>query len=285
VARGFDADGLAAAQAFATTASSIGSAVEAAIRSITAITQYGGAGLAEALQAFVADMQTVITTLAATSGALAATGEPAAQGFASTARQIKAAIEAGMAALVSPAAGAGGMASAMAAMVQAVNAAMAEIATAFAGLTSGAWGFGNSWVYNLINGIEAALPDLEAVLAYIRGLFPSSPAEHGPFKRLPDGAPVGARFAGDMAGGLWGGAGDVFGAMGALRDAFNGGAGLGMGGMQPAYAGAGAGGNTITVNINNPTVRDDRDIKRIADAVSEALAQRASTSSRLGQTW
>jgi hypothetical protein len=38
----------------------------------------------------------------------------------------------------------------------------------------------------------------------------------------------------------------VFGAMGALRDAFNGGAGLGMGGMQPAYAGAGAGGNTIT---------------------------------------
>jgi 3,4-dihydroxy 2-butanone 4-phosphate synthase/GTP cyclohydrolase II len=112
------------------------------------------------------------------------------------------------------------MASAMAAMVQSVKAAMAEIASAFAGLTSGAWGFGNSWVYNLINGIEAALPDLEAVLAYIRGLFPSSPAKYGPFSTLPDGGAVGAGFASGMTGGLMGGKDDLLGALGALRGAF-----------------------------------------------------------------
>lgn len=47
--------------------------------------------------------------------------------------------------------------------------------------------------------------------------------------------------------------------------------------LQPAYAGSG-----ITLNINNPIVREDKDIDRIADAVARKLGKKTNNSSRLG---
>jgi hypothetical protein len=72
----------------------------------------------------------------------------------------------------------------------------------------------------LINGMESRLDDLEELLEYIRGLFPSSPARYGPWRTLPDGSAVGEDFASNMTGGLLGGTGDLLGALGALRGAF-----------------------------------------------------------------
>ena len=42
---------------------------------------------------------------------------------------------------------------------------------------------------------------------------------------------------------------------------------------------------TITININNPVVREELDIRRIAEAVSDALGGRANVNRRLGMVW
>jgi hypothetical protein len=150
-------------------------------------------------------------------------------------------------------------------------------------LVQAGFDFGASWVDAISDGIQSRLSDLEELLAYIRGLFPSSPAKYGPWKTLPDGETVGAGFALGMAQGLWGGSDSLVAAMGNLRNAFgmNGGYG-GFGGVQPAMATAGNG--PVTININNPTVRNDRDITALATAVGDVLARQAMTNSRLART-
>ncbi len=45
---------------------------------------------------------------------------------------------------------------------------------------------GREWMIGLENGLRSRLHNLEALLEYIRGLFPSSPAKDGPFRTLPD---------------------------------------------------------------------------------------------------
>jgi hypothetical protein len=130
--------------------------------------------------------------------------------------------------------------------------------------------------------MTSRLDDLEALLEYIRGLFPSSPAKYGPWRTLPQGDAVGAGFTSDMASGLWSGAGNVVGALGTLRDAFGMNAG-GYGGLQPATVAVGGGGGSITININNPTVRNDRDIERLAFEVGDVLARQAAANRRVGR--
>lgn len=80
-------------------------------------------------------------------------------------------------------------------IVTLVNAAMSQMQVMVGGIggppwrdaaLSGAFNFGRSWVAQIVAGIRSLLPDLEAVLEYIRGLFPSSPAKHGPFQKPLD---------------------------------------------------------------------------------------------------
>lgn len=61
---------------------------------------------------------------------------------------------------------------------------------------------GYDWIRGIVAGINNRLPSLQAVLDYIRGLFPSSPAKYGPWRTLPEGGPVGSMFARDLAGGV-----------------------------------------------------------------------------------
>jgi hypothetical protein len=49
-----------------------------------------------------------------------------------------------------------------------------------------AFDFGEAWMLSIVNGIYSRLPDLEAALAYLRGLFPTSPAKIGPFREPLD---------------------------------------------------------------------------------------------------
>lgn len=45
---------------------------------------------------------------------------------------------------------------------------------------------GRAWLIGIENGLRSRLDNLENLLEYIRGLFPSSPAKRGPFRTLPD---------------------------------------------------------------------------------------------------
>ena len=98
-------------------------------------------------------------------------------------------------------------------------------------------------------GIQSRLGDLRALLDYIRGLFPSSPARFGAWRDLPDGEAVGQGFVGGLAGAL--GGDPVAAALDGLHGLFGGlgaGGGLGMDG-DGRY---GRGGQSIQVVINNP---------------------------------
>lgn len=77
---------------------------------------------------------------------------------------------------------------------------------------------GYDWVRGIVAGINNRLPSLQAVLDYIRGLFPSSPAKYGPWRKLPKGAVVGSAFSRDLATGLGAEADRVTKAMRKLRD-------------------------------------------------------------------
>ena len=105
-------------------------------------------------------------------------------------------------------------------------------------LLMGAFTMGSSWVQALIEGILSRVPDLVAVLSYISGLFPHSPAKYGPLAQRPDwnnylmggldqaGDALTRRLAGAMPGGRLA--------------------------LAPATASGGRGGQTINVTINNP---------------------------------
>ena len=345
VARGFDADGLAAAQAFATAAGTIGSSIETALRGIQALLAYAGGNITAAMALFVADIQAVVAALGAANsdlqtGVMAATtflaltnamlasitsaatalttglssagtasstaaatwlehitamdaslggaqnilqttALPAALQVATLGAIIGAAILAGATAAAAGAnAGATGVPGAMAIILASVVAAVVDLQAQFATLNAAAWQFGYDWVSNIIAGMNSRLSDLVALLAYIRGLFPSSPAKYGPFKTLPDGQAVGQDFALGLTDGLFGGQSGLVGALGLLRGAMTMG---GSGGFQPAYAGGGNTSNSMIVNFSGDiSVRDDRDIERLANAVGDVLARQADINRRSG---
>lgn len=105
-------------------------------------------------------------------------------------------------------------------------------------LADGGLAAGTSFMDGLINGLYSRMGDLESLLDYIRGLFPSSPAKHGPFKKLPDWS--------SLATGL---------------DKALGGINYQLSGFQPAmaYAGATSGGTT---RITNTTRTVERVVER-----------------------
>jgi hypothetical protein len=165
-----------------------------------------------------------------------------------------------------------GVPAAIAALAGEMGAAVAALNAQFTTMKNAAWGFGRDWVLMLINGMEARLPDLEALLAYIRGLFPSSPAKYGAWRTLPDGSVVGRGFGQDLAGGLATERARVAATMARLRnDLLIGGGSIGGPGPvlvgQPSYGGsmsATGGGSTrppvmITISGNTFGSRDDID--------------------------
>jgi len=106
--------------------------------------------------------------------------------------------------------------------------------------------YGQNMVQSLIDGINSRLPDLEAALAYIRSLLPSSPAKRGPLSK-----PVDWSFLSD---GLPNALSSVNAMLATPRF------GVGMPDLQGAFAGA-AGTRSFNWTINNPT-REPEDIAR-----------------------
>ncbi len=269
--------GIDAALEFAENIAQIVQQIIGAMTSLRTVAGYEGGQTAATMEAFLADVGLIIADLQSSAG-LMENGEIVAQTIATTGAQIGQALLDGMTAAASAPTG---ITSAFEAIVAAVMATFVALQVQFASMKNAAWAFGRDWVLMLINGMESRLDDLVALLAYIRGLFPSSPAKYGPFKTLPDGETVGAGFASSMADGLWSGAGGLVDALSGLSGAF-GMRGGGFGGLEPVMAGGGGGG-PITININNPTVRNDRDIELMAAEISDILARQAATNSRLGR--
>ncbi|MBK8211577.1 MAG: hypothetical protein IPK78_18130 [Rhodospirillales bacterium] len=149
-------------------------------------------------------------------------------------------------------------------------------------LVDAAFGVGSSWIDGLIDGLTSRLSDLTALMAYIRGLFPSSPARYGAWRTLPDGAAVGSAFTGGMTGELARGERGVNAAMARLHSALGAAGGGGRGGA----AGGTGGGTAVTINFQQPVVvREDADIQRLAQAVGDVLARQASTNKRMTAAW
>ena len=130
-------------------------------------------------------------------------------------------------------------------LTSSVVGAMWTISGAWQSLAWAGYLFGQNWVGQIINGITSRLHDLQALLAYIRGLFPSSPAQFGAWRTLPDGAAVGGAFVGDLSGAL--APNRVQGALAGLHDLFG-----DMGAPTGSGAAANAAARNITVTINNP---------------------------------
>jgi hypothetical protein len=183
---------------------------------------------------FAADMYTVVDKFRAVAAVLGEDGIEDAERFAAAGAAIYQSIEDGIDSVlgITSTGPMGGVGDAMEAMVQQVLDGMGGMATAFEGLVDAAFDFGAGWVDGIMDGLNSRLGDLEELMAYIRGLFPSSPAEHGAWRDLPDGAAVGEGFTAAMAGALSAGAASVGAALGGLRSAFDGGMD-GAGGLVP----------------------------------------------------
>jgi hypothetical protein len=268
--------GLAIALQFAIDIASLTDKVIVAMTSIRTVASYQGSTTAAAMLLFVRDVQSIVSSLT-TSAGLFTGALVQAEAIATTGAQIGQALLNGMLAAANAPTG---ITSAFEAIFAAVMATFVALQAQFASMKTAAWAFGRDWVLMLVNGLESRLGDLEDLMAYIRGLFPSSPAKFGAWRTLPEGKAVGKEFATDLASGVWGGAGGVVGALGALREAF----GISPRGLATTPAAISSGGS-ITININNPTVRSNRDIEMMASQISDILAMRAATSSRLGHTW
>lgn len=63
----------------------------------------------------------------------------------------------------------------------------------------GAFVVGQNWITGIVDGITSRLSDLTDLMAYIRGLFPSSPAQYGPWRDLPMGNEVTQRWLAGMS--------------------------------------------------------------------------------------
>ena len=117
-------------------------------------------------------------------------------------------------------------------------------------LISGAFEMGANWVASLVKGIQSQLPNLIAVLAYIRDLFPHSPAKAGPLRQAPNWESY-MTFGLDQAG-------DKL--VHKLTAAMPAGGRLAL---APAGGTGARGGQTINVTINNPKgLPAERSIRR-----------------------
>ena len=149
----------------------------------------------------------------------------------------------------------------------------------------GAFVVGQNWITGIVDGITSRLSDLTDLMAYIRGLFPSSPAQYGPWRDLPVGNEVTQRWLAGMSQELRR-TGDLERSLAGVRGMY---AGLGSGAYVGAGArglGAGDGGGDVTVNLSmgGPFyIRQDADVEKLATAVGEVLARQAGLTRRMGQ--
>lgn len=235
-----------AARAFAERISGVFQAIRPGMDLLRELSRYGGpSNIHSGMQTFLRHIEGVMNTLGTTMQTLSPTTVADAVAFSEAARL----------------------------MVENVRAAM----TAASGLTNaydGAFDVAQSWMDGLVDGLRSRLDDLTALMAYIRGLFPSSPAEHGPWRDLPQGQAVAQGWLGGMTAAL-NRTGDLAGALGGVRGMFGG------PGLQPAYAGAGV---QVTINVQGAVIREDADIEKLANRVGDVIARQAGYSRRLGLT-
>ena len=242
----FSESGLAAAERLATAAGVIGDGVSSLADAMQEIINYV-APSPERIDELAADMYTVVEKFRIVAAVLGEDGIAQAERFALAGAAIYQAIEDGIDSVLGIAnSGAmGGVGNAMDEMVAQVLGGMEGMAEAFTEMVGDAFDFGAGWVDAIMDGLESRLGDLEVLMAYIRGLFPSSPAEHGAWSDLPDGEAVGERFTSAMASAVAAGSSSVAEALAGLRSAF---------GMDPQAGAAGGqygagGGISITVNV------------------------------------
>jgi hypothetical protein len=140
---------------------------------------------------------------------------------------------------------------------------------------------GGSWIDGLIDGLTGRLTDLVALMTYIRGLFPSSPAKHGPWRELPQGKTVGETWGMDLTTGVLASLRPITSAMSAVHGAMGLAPGSGRAGTTGAVVHA-----PVTVNMGGTwNVRNDGDIRRIAEEVGAVFAQQSNVQRRMNYAW
>ena len=241
----FSESALAAAVRLATAAQTVGEGIQSMADAMAALVEYT-APSPEKLDEFAADVYSMIDKLRAVAMVLGDDAIEQALAFAEAGARIYQAIEDGIDSVLGIT-GSGSMTGvgvALQEMVDQVVEASGAMMAEFDGMIDAAFDFGAGWVDAIMDGLESRLGDLEDLMAYIRGLFPSSPAEHGAWRELPDGAAVGEAFTAAMAGAVSSGAASVAGALAGLRSAF------GMDGEGGGAAGPGGqGGLHVTVYV------------------------------------
>lgn len=165
------------------------------------------------------------------------------------------------------------------------------------GLIGGVYEKGAALATRFGDGIRGALQralDAARWLAQqLRDLLPGSDAKKGPLSDLGD---AGRGLALRLAEGIRAGAGTAVAQVAALSGAMSdqigmamgqanlgvGGQGLGIGNLGAGSRGQAAAPQNITIQINNPVVREQADIRRLAAAVSEVFTQQAQVYRRVG---
>ncbi len=165
------------------------------------------------------------------------------------------------------------------------------------GLIGGVYEKGAALATRFGDGIRGALQralDAARWLAQqLRDLLPGSDAKKGPLSDLGD---AGRGLALRLAEGIRAGAGTAVAQVAALSGAMSdqigmamgqanlgvGGQGLGIGNLGAGSRGQAAAPPNITIQINNPVVREQADIRRLAAAVSEVFTQQAQVYRRVG---
>jgi hypothetical protein len=205
-------------------------------------------GVGTGIVTLLRDLETLITWLNTFAGSLGANTITTAAAFAETLERIVASIEAALAGL-------------------------SRLASAY----SAGELVGGSWMDGIIAGLNSRLTDLETLMAYIRGLFPSSPAKHGPFRSLPDGEKFGSQWGGGLVAGLGGAIMPLTSMLAGLQSSM----------LSPSMVGGGSSyALSQTVNLNGTfNVHDEQDIQSIAEAVGGILSQQASVNRRMNLAW
>lgn len=206
----FTADGLTNANLMSDAMENAGSALKDGVSGLilpqgtAGVTISDYAGIAHGIfDLFVADMAYVVGIIQTASYNMSDSGIAHAAAFADAAGAVYDALAAGIDMFTGLN---GNLGPSIAAAMQIINDAillgMTAMTQNFGLIQDAAWTFGYQWVNHIMSGLNSRLPDLVALMAYIRGLFPSSPAKYGPWRRLPKGIDVGRAFGADVALGV-----------------------------------------------------------------------------------
>ena len=280
VGKAFTNEGLTAALNFAKTAAEIGKALFEGVGGLLkpqgsakagffTISDYTGVAH-ETFDLFLADVKYLVGITETAASEFTTKGLTNARNFAQSGQEIFKNIEAGIKAGSSMAKAEGGLPAALIALTQAVTDAVIAIEAEFDTLCLNAYNAGYGFMTSLADGITAGLTYVESALTALAELFPHSPAKAGPLRVAPD-------WSAWMLGGL-----------GDATNMVSSGLGWTMPrGLIPGTLGGGGATNNsnTTININNPVVRDEMDIRLLTQAISEALAGQSTTQRRLGATW